>query len=78
MKIGNQEIWNQKMYASSIHSRPWNRGQTLQNIIRKVFCWEIAILEKSTRFDFNVTDRTKLLDQRAKWMERANRLADYK
>ena len=66
------------MKTSSKHSRPWNRGQTLQNIVCKVFCWEIAILEKSTRFDFNVTDRTKLLDQCAEWMERANRLTDYK
>ena len=68
------------MKFNSIHSRPWNRGQTLQNIVREVLCWEITILQKSTRFDFNVTDRTKLLDQRAEWMERANRLVagDYK
>ena len=66
------------MKARSIHSRPWDRGQTLQNIVCKVFCGEIAILKKGARLDFNVTDRTKLLDQSAEWMERANRLVDYK
>ena len=54
--------------------RPRNRWETFHDIVGKFFSWEVAVLEKSAGFDFDVTDGTEFFDQGTEGVEGADRL----
>ena len=52
--------------------RPRNRWETFHDIVGKFFSWEVAVLEKSAGFDFDVTDGSELFNESSEGMEGAN------
>lgn len=54
--------------------RPGDRREALQDILSKVLGGEVAVLQQSTGLDFDVANRSELLDQGTEGMERADGL----
>ena len=56
------------------YSRPRDRRKALQDVLGEVFGGEVAILEESTRLDFNVTDRAQFLNKGSEGVKGTDRL----
>ena len=56
------------------NSRPRRGREALNHIVAKLLRGEVAVLEKSAGFDFDVTNGTEFFDQGTEGVEGADRL----